>query len=139
MTVSLPTRSRWRHDGEPIEFNGIEPDTEVEAVPDELQKGLNSAILRAEEYIKGRPPSTRPADRPRISRPPERYQRAVVTKDGKLIVPAKAPWTDAGIDLQKVQAITISATGEIHGCRGPKHDWAYGPWSPEGMIRQSGP
>jgi hypothetical protein len=50
-SVSLPTRSRWRNDRQPIEFNGIEPHEPVEAVPEELQKGLNSCILRAEEYI----------------------------------------------------------------------------------------
>jgi hypothetical protein len=57
MTISLPTRSRWRHDGEKIEFNGIVPDVEVEAVPEEVQQGLNSCIVRAEEYIKSLPPS----------------------------------------------------------------------------------
>jgi len=48
----MSTRSRWRSDGKPIEFNGIKPDVEVEAVPEELQKGLNSTIRRAEEYLK---------------------------------------------------------------------------------------
>ena len=51
-SVTFSTRSRWRADGQPIEFNGIQPDVEVEADPDEAAQGLNSAILRAEEYLK---------------------------------------------------------------------------------------
>ncbi|MDH4239457.1 MAG: DUF1349 domain-containing protein [Phycisphaerae bacterium] len=50
-TLSLPTRSRWGISGQPIEFNGIRPDENVEAVPEEVQRGLNSAILRAEQYL----------------------------------------------------------------------------------------
>jgi hypothetical protein len=50
-TLSLPSRSRWGISGEPIEFNGIRPDEKVEAVPEEVQNGMNSAILRAEKYI----------------------------------------------------------------------------------------
>jgi len=51
-TVTFSTRSRWRNDRKPIEFNGIEPDEEVEAVPEEVARGLNSAICRAEEYLR---------------------------------------------------------------------------------------
>lgn len=50
-TLSLPTRSRWGITGRPIEFNGIPPDQCVEAVPEEVQHGLNSAIVRAEEFL----------------------------------------------------------------------------------------
>jgi Peptidase family S41 len=50
-SVTFSTRSRWRGDGQPIEFNGIEPDIEVEADPEETAQGLNSAILRAEAYL----------------------------------------------------------------------------------------
>jgi C-terminal processing protease CtpA/Prc len=50
-TLSLPSRSRWGISGSPIEFNGISPDENVEAVPEEVQNGKNSAILRAEEYL----------------------------------------------------------------------------------------
>jgi C-terminal processing protease CtpA/Prc len=50
-TVTFSTRSRWRNDGQPIEFNGIDPDMLVEAVPEEVQQGVNSAIRRAQEYI----------------------------------------------------------------------------------------
>lgn len=50
----MPTRSRWGLNSQPIEFNGIAPHVAVEAVPEELQQGLNSAILRAEEYVLGR-------------------------------------------------------------------------------------
>ena len=50
-SVTCSTRSRWRGDGQPIEFNGIAPDDEIEAVPDEVARGLNSQILRAEEHL----------------------------------------------------------------------------------------
>ncbi|MHC4517306.1 MAG: S41 family peptidase [Planctomycetota bacterium] len=50
-SIQLPVRSRWRHDRKPIEFNGVDPDVQVEAVPAELKAGNNSAILRAREYI----------------------------------------------------------------------------------------
>lgn len=50
-SLSVPVRSRWRIDGKPIEYNGIEPHTQVEAVPEELQQGLNSEVLRAEQYL----------------------------------------------------------------------------------------
>ena len=50
-SVTFSTRSRWGNDGQPIEFNGIEPDEKVEAVPQEVAQGLNSCICRAEEYI----------------------------------------------------------------------------------------
>jgi len=50
-SIRFPVRTRWRSDGEPIEFNGIDPDVEVEAVPEELQAGHNSAIVRGQEYV----------------------------------------------------------------------------------------
>jgi len=50
-SITFSLRSRWRADGEPIEFNGIEPDEAIEAVPEEVAAGLNSAILRAAEYL----------------------------------------------------------------------------------------
>jgi len=50
-SIRIPVRSRWRGDGKPIEFNGIEPDVQVRAVPEELKAGRNSAILRDQEYI----------------------------------------------------------------------------------------
>lgn len=50
-SVTFSTRSRWRNDGQPIEFNGISPDDEIEAVPEEVARGLNSEIMRAEEYL----------------------------------------------------------------------------------------
>ncbi len=51
-SVTLSVRSRWRLDKKPIEFNGIDPDEPVEAVPEEVARGLNSAICRAEAYLK---------------------------------------------------------------------------------------
>jgi len=50
--VRFSVRSRWRSDGQPIEYNGIAPDVEVEAVPEEVAQGLNSEILRAEESLR---------------------------------------------------------------------------------------
>jgi hypothetical protein len=50
-SVTFSTRSRWRSDGQPIEFNGIVPDEQIEAVPGEVAGGLNSEIRRAEEYL----------------------------------------------------------------------------------------
>lgn len=50
-SVTFSTRSRWRNDGQPIEFNGIPPQEEIEAVPGEIAHGLNSEILRAEEWL----------------------------------------------------------------------------------------
>jgi hypothetical protein len=61
-SITLPVRSRWRNDGKPIEFNGIDPDVPVEAVPEELKAGNNSAILRAQEYILREPPRQCPGD-----------------------------------------------------------------------------
>jgi hypothetical protein len=49
--LSLPTRSRFGPDRRPIEFFGIKPHEEVEAVPEEVLSGKNSEILRAEEYL----------------------------------------------------------------------------------------
>jgi len=51
-SVTFSTRSRWRGDGQPIEYNGIQPDVLVEAVPEEVASGLNSAIVRAGEYLR---------------------------------------------------------------------------------------
>ena len=50
-TLSLPVRSRWGIDGRLIEFHGIEPHVEVEAVPEDLLRGLNTEILKAEQYL----------------------------------------------------------------------------------------
>lgn len=60
-TVRISIRSRWRNDRKPIEYNGIEPDEPVEAVPEDVAVGLNSAILRAERYLRKLSPATRPA------------------------------------------------------------------------------
>ncbi|MBN2492561.1 MAG: hypothetical protein JXQ29_17060 [Planctomycetes bacterium] len=50
-TVVFSTRSRSGIGGKPIEFNGIEPHVEVEAVPGEVLAGRNSEILRAEAHL----------------------------------------------------------------------------------------
>ncbi len=53
-SIVIPQRSRWRSDGKPIEFNGIDPHLTVEAVPAEVARGLNSAICRAEQHLRRR-------------------------------------------------------------------------------------
>lgn len=53
-TLTLPVRTRFRADGEPIEFNGIAPDEIVWPVPEDLQQGRNTCIRRAEAWLKGR-------------------------------------------------------------------------------------
>jgi C-terminal processing protease CtpA/Prc len=50
-TLTLSTRSRWGPDRRPIEFRGIRPQKEIEAIPEEVQRGLNSAIVIAEKYL----------------------------------------------------------------------------------------
>lgn len=50
-TATLPVRSRWGFERQPIEYNGIVPHKTVEVVPAELQNGINSGIRRAEEYL----------------------------------------------------------------------------------------
>ncbi len=50
-SVVMATRSRSGVGDKPIEFNGVTPDIEVEAVPEEVGKGQNSEILRALEYL----------------------------------------------------------------------------------------
>jgi peptidase S41-like protein len=52
-SVRMSTKSRWRNDGEPIEYNGIEPDVPGEALPEDVVAGMNTGILRAEAYILG--------------------------------------------------------------------------------------
>ncbi|MBN1865993.1 hypothetical protein JW916_01755 [Candidatus Sumerlaeota bacterium] len=54
-TLTVPVRSRWRADGKPIEFNGIDPDEEIEPSPDDVWKGLNTEILAAERYVLDHP------------------------------------------------------------------------------------
>jgi serine/threonine protein kinase len=51
-SVTFSVRSHSRADGQPIEFNGILPDVEIEAVPEEVARGFNSEILRAEEHLR---------------------------------------------------------------------------------------
>jgi hypothetical protein len=51
-TVTFSVRSRVGLNRRPIEYNGIAPDEAVEAVPAEIQQGINSGIRRAEEYLR---------------------------------------------------------------------------------------
>lgn len=53
-SLSLPVRSYFGSDKKPIEYNGIKPDVEREAVPAEVANGQNSEILAAEKYLLGR-------------------------------------------------------------------------------------
>jgi hypothetical protein len=50
-TLSLPVRSHSGIGGKPIEYHGVEPDLEVEAVPEEVREGKNSCLLKALEYL----------------------------------------------------------------------------------------
>ncbi len=50
-TIKFSTRSRGGVGGKPIEGSGIQPDEVVEVVPEEIQAGQNSAILRAEAWL----------------------------------------------------------------------------------------
>ena len=50
-SVRISVRTRGGVGGKPIEFHGIEPHVKVEAVPQEVAGGLNSAILRAQQYL----------------------------------------------------------------------------------------
>jgi len=50
-TVRISVRTRGGIGGKPIEFHGIEPHVKVEAVPQEVAGGFNSAILRAQQYL----------------------------------------------------------------------------------------
>jgi C-terminal processing protease CtpA/Prc len=50
-SMTLSTRSRFGIDGRLIEYNGIDPHVAVEAVPEEVQQGQNSCVLRALEYL----------------------------------------------------------------------------------------
>jgi hypothetical protein len=52
--ISIPTRSRQGID-RPIEFHGIRPHVEVEAEPEEVARGSNSEILRAEALLRSSP------------------------------------------------------------------------------------
>ena len=51
-SVRISVRTRGGIGGKPIEFHGIEPHMKVEAVPQEVAAGFNSAILRAEQYLR---------------------------------------------------------------------------------------
>ena len=51
-SVRISVRTRGGIGGKPIEFHGIEPHVQVEAVPQEVAAGFNSAILRAEQYLR---------------------------------------------------------------------------------------
>lgn len=50
-TVQYSVKSRSGPKGVPIEFHGVKPDVVVEAVPEELRAGKNSAIERAIELL----------------------------------------------------------------------------------------
>lgn len=50
-TVIFSTRSRTGLGNKPIEFNGIAPDVEVEADPEDVAAGKNTQIIAAEQYL----------------------------------------------------------------------------------------
>lgn len=58
-SIVISMRSRHGIGRQVIEYNGIKPDVAVEAVPEEVQQGQDSCILRAIEYLaKAREPRT---------------------------------------------------------------------------------
>ncbi len=62
-TLSCAVRSRWGLDGQLIEFRGIQPHVELEAVPEDLQRGWNTEILKAQEYLRTAPADKEPTSR----------------------------------------------------------------------------
>jgi C-terminal processing protease CtpA/Prc len=50
-SIRIPTRSRMGIDGTLIEFNGIAPQEEIEAKPEDVRQGKNTEILAAEAWI----------------------------------------------------------------------------------------
>ncbi len=34
--------------------------------------------------------------------------------------------------MEEGQEVAITASGQVQGCHGPREDWAFGPWGPEG-------
>jgi len=50
-SIRISERTRGGIDKAGIEFNGIKPQTLVEVDPDEMRRGINSGIKRAEEFL----------------------------------------------------------------------------------------
>jgi len=88
------------------------------------------------------PAATEPLGKTPFHRPTGRFVHEakpapiLATKDGRAIVSAMRMWSDTGIDLDKGQTVEVSANGQVRGCRGPRDQWAYGPWGPEGMLHK---
>ncbi len=119
-SVTFSTRSRWRNDGQPVEFNGVAPDVELEAVPEEVAQGLNSEIRRAEEYLADvlskHPELVRQNQEAAAQRKASRPVIAgrVSDSDGKPIAGAKlsaVPWSDSS-DRRNLQTVS-GETGEF--------------------------
>ncbi len=88
------------------------------------------------------PSGTEPLGKTPFHRPTGRFAHearpapVLVTEDGRAIISAMRMWSDTGIDLDKGQTVEVSANGQVRGCRGPRGQWAYGPWGPEGMLHK---
>ena len=89
------------------------------------------ADSRAEE---SRPPFHRPPLRRRWRRPSPASVLAL--EDGRAIVPSQRFWCHTGVELEKGQAVSITASGQVRGCHGPADNWAFGPWGPEGLTHE---
>jgi hypothetical protein len=120
-SVIIPTRSRWRADRKPIEYNGIEPDEKIEASSEDLLKGLNTGILRAEEYIRSQASNV------------ARYQKNVMEKeesifdfeiDQKYTIPEKnLELTEQLDDCAKLLKQMYSAIANFEAEQGQLPNW----------------
>lgn len=83
-TLTVPVRS-WGGLTGPVEFNGIAPNVKVEADPEEVAAGHNSAILRAEEYLLKSTGATgeivRPTPRPTPATPQPKFDISSIPGD----------------------------------------------------------
>jgi hypothetical protein len=62
-------------------------------------------------------------------------QPVLVLADGRALVPAQRPWLDTGLVVKSGQEISVRAQGRMRGCLAPSDDWAFGPWQPDGMVK----
>lgn len=79
-------------------------------------------------------PFHKPPSRSRQRRSPP--ARVLALEDGRAIVPSRRLWCSTGIEIERGQAVTISASGQMRGCQGPVNNWAFGPWGPEGFMHE---
>ena len=81
--------------------------------------------IRTEPFLKTSPENTEHMSAP---------FPVLALDDGRALVPATRLWSATGVWVERGQAVSISGTGQVRGCRGPVRDWAFGPWGPEGSV-----